>query len=281
MKAEPRGFADYREYEPAYKQSLSTAGFETASLNFGFFHVLTELPDHEDIPVADIAWPGLCAIEVKTRSDMAGSVASGRMEWAIWNMKILEFAGVTQGSGVIIRNCHKPLHPDAVPSWEIAQSAMAKWPKRYGVTLLPPADGPADVARIAKSFMREYHEPKDAAMPPPIIPAWAMEWPFAVRVYAMIEGLLDDTTGKRGPGIGAELAKKIAASVSFKGITEDAHNMDVDAFCDAWKHRHGFGGRENVRLRALHRSLNDDSLYKEPEYGGVFIMKRPEDVINQ
>ena len=257
---EPGGFADPREPDMAYKAAIIAAGFTITPITFGFFHAMTELPRHAEIPVGDIAWPGHVVIEVKTKGDLASSMASGRLGWAIWHMYLLKLAGRVNGFAVLVRGVSDPLDPNAAASYIIALQALARWSPRFGFTVLI-AEDPDSVIAVAKSFMREFWDPHPVAMPGPMIPKELLEWDFGMQVICCI------------PGWYTERAKALLSRRPFWGIVIDAHEMADDAFCDAYCEVYGFGGKETKLLHALWAAFNKIELFKETDIVNIFQMK--------
>ena len=258
---------DPREYEPPYVSALEMSKGTSARLDFSFFGALTELPGHQKIPVGDITFDDHCVvIEVKTKGDLAGSMVSGRLLWAIWHMYLLKQAGLVQGFGILVRDLSKPVHEDARASYLMARRALAKWSARYGFSVLL-AEGPEDVVEIAKSFMREFVEPKEAEMPPPLFKKELLEWDLGIQSLCMI------------PGIYIELAKAIMTRKTFWDIAIDCHEMDEESFCVEYGQLFNFGGKENKRLKSIWKSFNDIKLYKKEEFVNTFRMKTPEEMM--
>jgi ERCC4-type nuclease len=261
---EPRLVYDPREYEAAYVSALEMSGGYSARLDFvyfGFpFHgTLDDCTSLGKAPVGDITFEGHpVVIEVKTKGDLANSMLSGRLLWAIWHMYLLKCSGRVQGFAVLVRAVSEPLHEKAAGSYLMARRALAKWSVRFGFTVLI-AEDPADVVEIAKSFMREYHEPKEVEMPPPLIKKELLDWPMSVKALCYV------------PGIYIELAKAICTRKSFWDICIDAHEMDEQPFCDAYSNLFHFGGKEQKRLKSIWKEFHFEELYKEPE--NVFYMK--------
>lgn len=267
--AEPQGFADYREYEPAYKDALENAGFTTATLDFSFFKVLTELPDHQKISVADIAWPGLCAIEVKKPDDLGGSCRSGRLFWQIWDMYLLKLAGVIRGFAVLVRDvANPPTDERAVASYLDARQMLAKYQERFGVKMLVAYD-PADVVDVAKSFMRECWQPKKPEMPPPYIPETMLVYsPLTIQIAASCNGYAKIRS--------AELAADYSpAEFWSEALADDVNSEDeFQAFKDKFSARYGIG---EVLLREVWRRANQKSQKAQPPED-YFIRRVPGDV---
>lgn len=260
-QTEPRMIYDPREYEPAYISALEMSGGTSTRLDFSYFGALTTLPEHAKIPVGDITFDGHpVVIEVKTKGDLASSMMSGRLEWAIWHMYLLKLSGRVQGFAVLVRSISEPLHENAKASFLIARRALAKWSVRFGFTILI-AEDPDDVIQIATSFMREFMAPKAVEMPPPIIPKQWLELDFGVVVISAIRGWH------------VERATRLLSHRPFWGVMLDAHEMDIDDFCTAYKQLHGFGGAENKLLRELWTWFNSADVVHEVDVRPLFRMK--------
>ena len=270
---EPRFVYDPREYDASYVSALEMSGGSSARLDFGWFGAQTDLPDHQRIPVGDITFEGEwffehgvrrvnhpVVIEVKTKGDLAGSMSSGRLLWAIWHMYLLKLAGLVAGFAILIRGISDPLDPNAFASWKIARHALARWSVRYGFTVLL-AEDPADVVDIARSFMREYWDPQAVAMPPPLFKKELLEWDLGIQAICMV------------PGWYIELATQLMAVKTFWEVAIDAHEMTIESFCDNYGQYYNFGGKNNVRLRNLWTAFNNIKHYKKIEFENVFCVK--------
>lgn len=251
-KPDPRLVYDPREYEPAYVSALEMSGGYSARLDFSFFGALTELPEHASIPVVDITDEVHSGgIEVKTKGDLAGSMASGRLLWAIWHMKLLVLAGKIKAFAIMIRDINGYLHENAKASYLIARRALAKWQQRFGFSVLV-AEDPEDAVEMAKSFLRECREPKPMAVPEPMIKKEYLDYNITVKALMMIRG------------IGVELSIQLAQKHTLWDIIVDAHEMDVEAFCAQYAEEYNFGGKENKRLRAIWETFHDMKRYQRP-----------------
>jgi hypothetical protein len=279
MNPEPRIVYDPREYDAAYVSALEMSRGTSARLDFSFFGALTELPEHGKIPVGDITFEGEwyfdhgvrrvhnpVVIEVKTKGDLAGSMLSGRLLWQIYHMWLLKMSGLVPGIAVEIRNVSEPLYKDAKASWKIARQALARWSSRYGFSILL-AEEPEDVVDVAKSFMREYWDPKAVAMPPPLLKKELLDWDLGIQAICMV------------PGWYIELASRLMTYRTFWEVAIDAHEMDEEAFCDNYKKYYGFGGKDNLRLKSLWKAFNDIKLYKKVEFENVFLRKTPAELV--
>lgn len=250
--AEPRLVYDPREYEPAYVSALEMSGGTSARLDFSYFGALTELPDHQHVPVGDITDEVKSGvIEVKTKADLASSMTSGRLSWAIWHMKLLVLAGKVNAFAVLIRDINAGMHENARGSYLIARRALARWQQRFGFSVLISEDVD-DTIEIAKSFLRECREPKVPVIPEPIIKKEYLDYNITVKALMLIKG------------IGVELAIQLAQKYTLWDIIVDAHEMDVDALCAQYSQDFNFGGKENKRLRAIWEAFHDMKRYQRP-----------------
>jgi hypothetical protein len=180
---EPRGIFDYREPDVAYKQALAAA-FDQGTLNFSFFNVRTAKPEDQLRPVGDITFTDhRVVIEVKTKADLVGSMLSGRLQWQIWYMWLLLKAGAVKGFAILIRGISDPLDRFIVKNWLTARRMLFKHAIRYEYSVLFAEDG-EDVVEIAKSYMREYFEPKEPEMPYPYFPKEILDQPPVVTQIA-------------------------------------------------------------------------------------------------
>lgn len=265
MKGEPQGFADYREYEPTYKEVLAQH-FQPASLTMGWYGARFENPLHANIPCADIAWPGLCAIEVKKPDDLGGSCRSGRLFWQVWGMYLLKLAGVIQGFAVLVRDAgNPPTDERALSAYLQGRQALAKYQKRYGLGIIF-AYGPADVVEVAKSFMRECWQPKAPEMPPPYIPSTMLVYsPLTMQIAASCDGFAKIRS--------AELAADYSPAEFWSEALADDVNSEEEfqAFKDKFGTRYGI---KEVLLREVWRRANEKSKKEQPpeEY---FIKRQP------
>ena len=255
--------ADPREYDPGYVRDLGGCA-EFARLTLRWYGAIVET-DHPAGDITDREHAG--AIEVKTKEDLVGSFIDGRLVWQLYYRVLLRDAGLVENVAVLVRGMDKPLSRHVNPGMYLsARQFLFSRALKHGFPVLF-AEGPLDTVLVAKSFLGKCHElrdngPQPFVMPAPVIPDAVLEQPFPVRVLCGIKGW------------GLELSKRILAATSFKGIVADAHDMDEDAFAEAYKERYSFGGKENKRLRALWKAFNDETLVVPPVVEeGVFIMK--------
>lgn len=257
MKGDKPIFFDNREYETEYVEALKAHGFQGTRMDFRWFNVKAGEMDL-GIAVGDLAVGDRSGvIEVKTKEDLIGSFRSGRLAWQIWYAWILKQLGYVDGTAVLIRHIDRPFHDEhAIKSWRSARQLLAHRSKRYGFQTLIAEDA-EDTCEMAMSYFRECSAPKAIEMPAPYIPGYLFNWPFAVQVLSLVPGIADEETGRRGPGIGIELAKQIVAAKDLYGMIVDTHDMDEDSYVSNYNDLYAFGGKEGKRLRAIYRSFKE------------------------
>jgi hypothetical protein len=250
-KPEPAMYFSTVSEKQDYKLAMVQAGAIPATLNFGWYDAFTKLDGYSTKAFSDISFEDRrVAIEVKTPSDLASSFNDGRLAQFVWHAYLLKQIGIIQGFAITLRSFAEPIHEDATRTFLSAEEWLARNETRYGVQLLL-ARTVNEVPEVAKSFMREYFAPKPRTVPPPVIDAKLLEWPFGIQVLCMI------------PNIYIELAKQILSKVRFWSLFWDAHEMELEAFCDQYKQFRNFGGKKNVRLTDIWTAIHFDELFTE------------------
>ena len=248
---EPAMYHSPLEPDTNYLAVLDKAGTR-ATLNFGWYHALTELERLQLTAVSDISFADRCvAGEVKTPGDLATSFRDGRLFESNWHMHLLREYGAIQDYCFVIRNIQQEINEKAEYAFTSACEWLARDEDRYDFKLFI-ARHDEDVIRVMKSFAREHRDPKPRSMPAPVIKKELLEWPFAIQSLCMI------------PGIGIELAKQLMARKSYWEIFIDAHEMTGTNFIVNYSDLFNFGGKDHVRLSAIWTAFNNEEKFTAP-----------------
>nr|MDO8087324.1 hypothetical protein [Candidatus Sigynarchaeum springense] len=253
----------------AYLSCLQKVG-TPAELTFGYFKALVEFRHLQKEQVGDITFEDHCIVrEVKTRADLASSMAEGRLERQITYMWYLKVAGVVRNFGIIIRDISTPLYGDAEGWYLKATQALEKWQHRY-VFSVTSVDTPEQVVEVAKSGMREALWPKEHSLPPILLKKELFEYPpLVIQIAASCHGFAEVRSSE------------LAADYSPAEFWSEAKTDDVNDPEEFKRFFDKFGNRYGIKeklLREVWLRANEKSTMPEPPEH-YFIMLLPEQLM--
>ena len=241
-----------------------------ATLDFGWFGALTELPAYQREAVGDITFANRCIVrEVKTPADVAASMFEGRLFNQLLYMWYLKVAGLVQNFGFIIRDMAQELHPNAGLLYLRGIQGLEKWQHRYGFSVTC-VHGPDEVVEVAKSGMRESLWPKPHELPPILLKKELFEYPpLVIQIAASCHGYAEIRSAE------------LAADFTPAEFWMEAHADDVrdpeefHVFCDKFAGKYGIAEK---LLREVWERANQKSDRPQPPEN-YFILKDPNEIL--
>nr|MDO8114375.1 hypothetical protein [Candidatus Sigynarchaeota archaeon] len=253
--------------KPSYVQAMKNAGGIETTLNFGWYNAFMKLDGYSEKAFSDISFMNrIVAEEVKTEADLAASFNDGRLSRFVWFAALLrDHAGIIAGYAIIIRT-GLGIDQHAERLYDSACEWLARNQTRWNFKVLIARDE-SMVPRVARSFMREFNDPKPREMPPPVINKELLEWPFGIQSLCTI------------PGIYIELAKQLLSKKTYWDIAIDAHEMELQEFTTEYGQLYQFGGKNAVRLTSIWTAMREPK-FVQPE-SPVFVMRDPVKMMQQ
>jgi hypothetical protein len=263
-KPEPAMVHSELSEKPDYCNALRAAKSIPTTLNYGWYNAFTQLDGYAEIPFSDISFETRqVAVEVKRPSDLGSSLFDGRLEDFKWHGAIMrDISHILYGFAYILHDPGQGLDQDAENRFLSATEWIARNSVRWKFNCYT-VRRESSIAPVARSYLREFIDPKPRTMPPPVIRKELLQWPYGIQCLCMIDGIY------------IELAKQLLSKRSFWTIAIDAHDMELQAFCDEYNQIYNFGGKKSVRLTAIWTAFHFEDLYTELIVENVMTLQDP------